>query len=126
MVHTGAPLLLLLLIRKWHRILPVPAQNYFQYCFSGVVFFVFKKQEYLNNLTRSKLFHPLYHLNISGSYRLTLNLKIIKEDLKIGSCRSSFGPSFLNWEIKRPYQFLLQIILNIAYAEKYKKNIWNV
>ena len=38
-------------------------------------------------------------------------------NLEIGSCRSSFGHSFLNWEIMRPDQFLLKTILNIAFVQ---------
>ena len=31
--------------------------------------------------------------------------------------QSSFSPSFLNWEIIGPYQFLLKIILNIPFVQ---------
>ena len=36
---------------------------------------------------------------------------------EIGSCRKFIAPSFLNWEITGPYQFLLRIISNIVFLQ---------
>ena len=77
-----------------------------------------------NTSSCSKLFEILLFLNsytglsvqtTRTSENFTLNLKIIKWKTEIGSCRSSFGPSFPNWEITGPYQLLLKIIWNTAF-----------
>ena len=80
--------------------------------------YLFRKQEYLKNLARSKLFYPPYLIRgIAGPYSSTSTLKIIKWKTEIGSCRSSLGPSFPDWEITGPYQFVLKIIWNIAFLK---------
>ena len=47
------------------------------------------------------------------SNSFTINLKLMTSKTEIGSCKNPFGPSFPNWEITGPYQFLPQIIWNI-------------
>ena len=101
-----------------YRTLPVPAQNCLNYYFSHLVAldYVFQRQGNLKNLARSKLLHLPYLIRgIVGSYGSTSNLKVIKWKTDIGSFRSSFGPSFSNWEVPGPYSFLLQIIWNTAF-----------
>ena len=72
---------------------------------------MFKKQEHLKNLAICKRYYPPYLIRgIPGSYSFTSNLVIIEVKAEIGSCRSSFGPSDANWEIRRSYHFLLKII----------------
>ena len=49
-----------------------------------------QKQQYLKYLARSQFFHPNERQkSVDGS---------------------SFGPTFLNWEITGPYKFLLRLI----------------
>ena len=61
-------------------------------------------------MARVKLFYLPYLIRgIAGFYSFFLNLKIIKWKEEICSCRSSFGPSFPNWEITGPYQLLLKM-----------------
>ena len=50
-----------------------------------------------------------YYRGIAGSYRFTLNSKIIKGMTEIDSWRSSFHPSFPNREIRELYQLLLKM-----------------
>ena len=63
-----------------------------------------QKQEYLKYLGRSKRFHPNQRQkSVHGS---------------------SFGPSFLNWEITGPYKFLLKINRNIDFIKMLHWIIW--
>ena len=76
-----------------------------------------QKQGYLENLARCKLYYPPYLIRgIPPSYSFPSNLVIFKGKAEIGLGRSTFGPSFANWEITGPYQFLLKTILNISFV----------
>ena len=72
---------------------------------------MFQKQEHLKNSARWKIYYPLYLIRgIPESYSFTSNLVIFKGKAEIGSGINSFGPTFANWGITGPYQFLLKII----------------
>ena len=88
------------------------------YCLSQIATpdYLFQKQKHLKNLARGKLFQQPYLIRgIADFYRFTVTLKIFKWKIEIDSCRSSFHPSFPNWEITGPYQLLLKIIWNTAF-----------
>ena len=64
--------------------------------------YLFQKQEYTKDLARTKLLHP--H--------------------KTGSWRSSFDPSFLNWEITETYKFLLKSNWNIDFLRMWHRTLF--
>ena len=104
-----------------YRTLRVPAQSYLKYCLCLLVTldYFFQKQEHLKNFAWVKLFQLPYLIRgIAGSSSFTINLKVIKLKTEISSLRRSFCSSFFYSQITGPYQFLLQIIWNTAFAKE--------
>ena len=82
------------------------------------LFHLFQKRNYLKNFAGSKRFDSTYlWKDIAECYSFTSNLEFMKQNLEIGSCRSSFGPLFLKWRIRAPCQFLMKIPWNIAFLQ---------
>ena len=98
------------------------------------LFHLLQKQKYLKSLARSKLFDSTYlWRDIVGFYSFTSNLKLLKKNLEICYCRTSFAPLFLNWKMEAPCQFLMKITWNVAFLLllycficSNNKNIWNI
>ena len=115
LVHAGAPLALVFLIARLQDLIRPCSKLFVILIWSQLVprDYLFQKEENMKNLAWVKLFSLPYLIRgIAGSYRFTLKLKIIKWNAENRSCRNSFGPSFPNCEIIRPYQLLLKIIWN--------------
>ena len=95
----------------YQLLLNMKGRNYFmQELLFVLLFLIWRLQDLTSACPKWQELLWFFFSKLANSQDLTSSCS--KWSAEIGSCRSSFGPSFPNWGITGPYQPLLKFICN--------------